>query len=347
MQKSLTLPSQLLIYAHENIKGKDILIIGGNEKEVEIALEQNPASITFFNFDYSDQRTLADQGIPEENNIFGDWYQPKVKHDSIIIYLPKSDALINMTLGMVNSFAMPGTYIYLVGEKNSGIKSQLKNLEKYIGPIEFKDSARHSTLYLSKLSIPKISKDTLEKWIEEYHAEIKEVPLDLISLPGVFSHGRLDEGTRMLLETITVPTDAKILDWGCGSGAIGLFIKKSEPSNSITLADSNALAIAATKMTFDLNQLTTENIQVTNVFSDIKEKYDLIISNPPFHKGVKTNYASVENFISQAKNHLNPGGKLIVVANIFLRYRPLLENSFQNCKLLKESKSYKIYQSVK
>ena len=57
-------------------------------------------------------------------------------------------------------------------------------------------------------------------------------------------------------------------------------------------------------------------------------RYDLILSNPPFHSGREVDYQIAEAFIRQSRLALQPGGRLIIVVNRFLRYERWLEGLF-------------------
>lgn len=78
----------------------------------------------------------------------------------------------------------------------------------------------------------------------------------------------------------------KILDLGCGSGAIGLTLKSILKDSEVTLTDISKDALEVAKL--NANNL---NLDVTFIesdwFSNIElEKYDIIVSNPPY---IKTN----------------------------------------------------------
>lgn len=81
----------------------------------------------------------------------------------------------------------------------------------------------------------------------------------------------------------------------------------------------------------------------SDVFSHINERFDLIVSNPPFHDGVDTAYRAVEELIFQAKNHLTKGGELRIVANAFLPYPDLLDKAFGKHDVLAKSTKFKVY----
>lgn len=74
----------------------------------------------------------------------------------------------------------------------------------------------------------------------------------------------------------------KILDLGCGSGAIGLTLKSILKDSEVTLTDISKEALEIAKL--NANNL---NLDVTFIesdwFSNVKlEKYDIIVSNPPY-----------------------------------------------------------------
>ena len=73
----------------------------------------------------------------------------------------------------------------------------------------------------------------------------------------------------------------KILDLGTGSGCIGLTLKHLNPNLDITLSDLSPYALeVASENSKNLN-LDVKIIE-SNLFDNIEDKYDVIISNPPY-----------------------------------------------------------------
>ncbi len=72
----------------------------------------------------------------------------------------------------------------------------------------------------------------------------------------------------------------------------------------------------------------------------------LILSNPPFHTGVHTNYQASENLLKKSAVHLRKGGQIRLVANSFLRYQPLIEGALGNCQVRDEADGFHIYQAT-
>lgn len=74
-----------------------------------------------------------------------------------------------------------------------------------------------------------------------------------------------------------------VLDLCCGSGFIGIAIKKNLPNTNVYLSDINRNAIKQSKMNAKINDVNV-NIIKSNMFNRLPKdiKFDLIISNPPY-----------------------------------------------------------------
>ena len=107
------------------------------------------------------------------------------------------------------------------------------------------------------------------------------------------------------------------------------------------MTDVNALALDSAAKTLEANDLTAEII-ASDMFSDVTSKFDFIISNPPFHAGLNTNYEATERMLRQAPAYLKKHGQLFLVANRFLRYEPILAEVFQSVSVINENSRFKI-----
>ncbi len=128
---------------------------------------------------------------------------------------------------------------------------------------------------------------------------------------GVFSKESLDDGTRLLLETIAkTHLGREVLDLGCGIGSLGLLLAHFDPSRRLTLADVNLRALELCKRNAErLGVGERCKILESDVYSNITSTYDTIVTNPPIRAGKKVTYAMYAGAIS----HLNEDGRLILV----------------------------------
>jgi 16S rRNA G1207 methylase RsmC len=132
-----------------------------------------------------------------------------------------------------------------------------------------------------------------------------------LTASGVFSSKKVDNGTRILVETMIIPRDGRLLDMGCGIGVIGIVAATESPSLEVTMTDVNLRAtMVATK---NVQKMKLRNVRVLtgDLFEPvIGEKFDMIASNPPISAGMKK---VVEPLIRGARSHLADGGYLVVV----------------------------------
>ena len=127
---------------------------------------------------------------------------------------------------------------------------------------------------------------------------------------GVFSKKGLDFGTRTLLKNIDIDRiKGEILDFGCGYGPIGIFIKKTTNAN-IDMIDVNERALNLAKKNAELNNVKV-NIFKSDIYENINKKYDFIVTNPPIRVGKKILY----QILFKANNYLKENGELWLVVN--------------------------------
>ena len=148
--------------------------------------------------------------------------------------------------------------------------------------------------------------DYVESKEVETKCIIKNTELTLITDNGVFSKKGLDFGTRSLLETID-NIKGQVLDFGCGYGPIGIYLKKTFDVE-VDAVDINERALNLTKKNAELNN-TKINIFKSNIYENINKKYDYIVTNPPIRVGKKILY----QILFEAKEHLNINGELWLV----------------------------------
>lgn len=266
---------------------------------------------------------------------------PDVAFDAAVLFLPKSRELAAYLLNALAS-RLAGRELYLVGEKRGGIEGAAKQLQAFGKPRKL-DSARHCQLWQVTVENAPQAKP-LESLAERFELELADGPLNIVSLPGVFSHGRLDRGTALLLEHLDGLPVGHVLDFGCGAGVIGSIIKRRYPDSQVTLLDVDAFAVASSRLTLAANGLQGEVISGDGIDAAPRD-LQVILSNPPFHTGVHTNYQASENLLKKSAEHLRSGGEIRLVANTFLRYQPFIQEALGHCRTLTEAGGFRVYQA--
>ena len=137
----------------------------------------------------------------------------------------------------------------------------------------------------------------------------------------------------------------KILDLGCGSGAIGLTLKSILKDSEVTLIDISKEALEVARL--NANNL---NLDVTFIesdwFSNVKlEKYDIIVSNPPY---IRTD-EEIEEIVRDNEPSLALYGGvdgLDCYRKILANIKPYLNNKFLIAFEIGESQKEEIYDIV-
>lgn len=262
-------------------------------------------------------------------------------YDWIIINLPRHKALLNMLLDAATSLLDDAGTIWLAGENKAGIKSANKILKARFARVTTLDNARHCTLYEATSPLQRQvfnANDYQEKWLLRCNG--KEIKV--ASYPGVFAHGRLDDGTALLLDTLSgMDFHGDILDFGCGAGVIGTCIAANNKNARLSFLDTSAVALKACEQTLAANRLSG-TLLASDGLAGINSSYHTIISNPPIHAGVKTDNRLSHRLLETVHRHIKPGGSLILVANRHLPYENWLSQHFQRVQETAANRAFKV-----
>lgn len=164
---------------------------------------------------------------------------------------------------------------------------------------------------------------------------------------GVFSKDRVDFGTNVLLQNLPIFKDnSKVLDVGCGYGAIGLPIAKSNKTLLVEMVDVNLRAVDLVKENIRINKAFNATVYESNLYEKVVGMFDYIISNPPIRAGKKI----VFGVIDEGFNHLVNGGEIYIVIQKKQGAPSLLKEMelvFGNAEIIAKESGYFIIKSIK
>lgn len=115
--------------------------------------------------------------------------------------------------------------------------------------------------------------------------DLPDLSLDLQADRGVFSAGRIDPGTKvLLLEAPPPPATGDLLDLGCGYGPIALTLASRAPGATVWAVDVNERARALTRANAAAAGLADVRVVAPDeVPADVR--FAAIWSNPPVRVG--------------------------------------------------------------
>jgi 16S rRNA (guanine1207-N2)-methyltransferase len=260
------------------------------------------------------------------------------EHKQVILYWPKSKELAFLYLRYLQSLPEQ-TPVFILSENNAGGKSIGKKLTEFSQQISKVDIAKRCTLwrYSIRHKAPSPWRETKETFNYDNSS--------YATYPGVFSHGKLDTGTNVLLKNIVPARFGRVLDLACGSGVIGLHLKKIAPHLEIELCDIHSMAIEASQHNAKISNLSVD-IFTSDGFQNVQGRYQQIITNPPFHQGIDTDYSFASQLFIQAKKHLVKFGQLWIIANRQLPYEQWAEENSWRCELICQENGYKVLKLI-
>lgn len=328
--------SEVILRQIDHLHGRILFINAPHDTLISSLSDSIQASIWTWN--YADHQAQQQAGY----NTFFEVQFPKQAFDQVVIFVPKSKELLTYLLHEVATHLPKNHDIFLVGEKKGGVERAAKQLQPYGQTLKL-DSARHCQMWHTRLT-QNVAEKPLKAWVKTYEIQVNDQHLTICALPGVFSQNHLDIGTAVLLPYLEQVKSGTLADFGCGAGVISCYLAKLNPANVIHALDIDAFALKSTEMTFKQNNIEAEQFHITAVtgIQDAPKGLKAIVSNPPFHQGIQTNYDASEQLCKQAKAHLSLRGQLWIVANRFLNYSNILEQHFSYCTVKADQKGFKV-----
>ena len=235
-----------------------------------------------------------------------------------------------------------GGALYLAGQRNRGIRSYAAYLHAVFGESRRAGRVGRVEVYSAKKERNDPHQAPVDNRITFELCDLPGSPYRVETRAGVFSRDGLDNGTRLLIDCMEVRPADQVLDWGCGWGALGLVAARLSVKGSATLVDSNIRAVSCAEENLRRNRICNAVVRVgdARVF-DRREKFDLIVSNPPFHDG----NAAAHPLIEGAFRALRPGGRLMLVVMRPEAYLKHIHRVFGRGKIMAQKDGYVVLEA--
>ncbi|MEU8626517.1 methyltransferase [Streptomyces sp. NPDC048669] len=277
---------------------------------------------------------------------------PPERVDVLLVRVPKSLALLEDQLYRLAPAVHPGTVVIGTGMVKEIHTSTLKLFERIIGPTR-------TSLAVKKARLIHCTPDpaparTPSPWPHRY-----ELPDDVGAVAGrtvtnhagIFCAERLDIGTRFFLKHLPARSGPeRVVDLGCGNGALGLSAALANPEAEVTFIDESYQAVASAEETFRANADTGAEARFVvgdGMAGTAPASVDLVLNNPPFHSHQATTDATARNMFHAARAALRQGGELWVVGNRHLGYHTQLRRTFGNCTTVAGDPKFVVLRAVK
>ena len=183
--------------------------------------------------------------------------------------------------------------------------------------------------------------------LKVYEIKIKGLDIDfsIYSASGLFSKNRLDLGTKVLIKNLIYEPGWTVLDYGCGYGIVGIYLKLKEPRLKVYAVDINKRAIAITKRNikkFGFNDFVAIRSDSLKPLIEKGIKFDAIYLNPPMTAG----FDVVEKMFKEAKEALKENGIFEVVVRTIKggkKVEKILNELFGNVEVVGKGSGFRVF----
>ncbi len=226
--------------------------------------------------------------------------------------LPRSGAEAKMLLHIAAARTLPGGLIFLAGRTRCGIRSAGRRFPRGVGPPVTVLVRRRCRVLRARRESAPLACLGPRLWRSEIELDFGRGPRRWISYPGIFAHGRLDEGTRLLIERLPkIFPGARALDYGAGAGQIAAAVLERQPKARVTMVEPDVLAARAAAE----NVPGARTVLGASIEAAAKHgPYDFVLSNPPIHLEGRQRLDVARDLWRRAGALLNRRGSLIVVS---------------------------------
>jgi 16S rRNA (guanine1207-N2)-methyltransferase len=328
----------------------------GGDAALLLALDGHSGTLAWLPTDIREVANLAlhdYNGVVVHNNVLEPDVEPASVDLAILPAAPDRD-LNRRWLALADRLLGPVGRLIVAGANREGIRSVIADAAAVFGPVTEDFRRKHRIGVLQRRDAPATS--GTPAWLtapgiapgtwREFVVTPGEGDLRLVTLPGVFAGDRLDAGTALLLAHLDVRPGTSVLDVGCGAGTIGIAAARAAAraaASRVDLVDANLLAVAAARENLRRLRILHARALASDVYEAVKDvRYDLVVSNPPFHRGKEIDVSVADRIIREAPRHLAPGGDVRIVANAFLAYGRRMSEVFRHVETVAATRQYHV-----
>lgn len=162
--------------------------------------------------------------------------------------------------------------------------------------------------------------------------------------PGMFSHDRIDPGSKLLAETLPADLSGKVADFCAGWGYLSAeLLARCAHVSSIDLYEADFASIEAARRNLAQARVATRFFWKDLLTEPVEARYDVIVMNPPFHRGRAAEPEIGQKLIATAAKALASRGLLYLVANRNLPYERALAASFAEHRQIAGDHAFKVF----
>ena len=268
-------------------------------------------------------------------------------YELVLILPPRQRDEARALMARAVAMAKPGGRIIACQSNDEGARSSEADLAQLTGEVESMSKNKCRVFWTASLA--RLNVSLLAHW------QTLDEPRPIadgrfMSRPGIFAWDRIDVASALLAEHLPNNLAGRAADLGAGFGYLSAeLLTRCAGISSLDVyeAENRALELARVNLkSFEARMPV--NYRWHDVAAGLPDKYDVIVTNPPFHAQRGIDRPDIgRRFISVAADSLRPGGRLWLVANRHLPYENALSENFDRVHTVVQRHGYKIIEAVR
>lgn len=264
--------------------------------------------------------------------------------DAVFFRLAKEKPVVHHLINAAAERLAPGGRLLLSGGKQQGIKTYAQQAAKRLGgTLDFKKMGKEYLAIITRgvtLGLPLDDRD-----YPRLRPAVADDGLEFYSKPGLYGWDKVDEGSALLVEHlgefVSGPVPRTVFDLGCGYGYLSVHAWRRFTPQRILACDNNAAALLAAARNFEAHDITGA-VVAADCAEGIKETFDLVLCNPPFHQGFGVERDLTERFVVAARRLTASGGVAAFVTNSFIAIERLACEHFRVVETIVDTGRFKL-----
>lgn len=247
------------------------------------------------------------------------------------------------------SLVAPGGTVLASMPNAEGAKSGEADLAKLVGTVQHR-SKHKCRVFWATPGEGEVDQALLAEWLALDAP--REIADGYVSRPGLFAWDRIDRASALLAEHVPPDLQGRVADLGAGYGYLACQVIARCPGvSAIDLYEAEARALEPARINLaraqrDAGRAPTVAVHWRDVTRGLPQRYDAIVSNPPFHQGRADLPELGRAFIASAADALVTNGRLLLVANRHLPYEAVLGQRFREVRTRVTQEGFKVIEAA-
>ncbi|SDT37863.1 16S rRNA m(2)G 1207 methyltransferase /23S rRNA m(2)G-1835 methyltransferase [Friedmanniella luteola] len=263
----------------------------------------------------------------------------------VVMRLPKGLAALDAAAEAVARWADPAVVLLAGGRVKHMSRGMNDVLARHFGAVRASLGAQKSRVLVAREPRPAT---TSRYPLAGFDADLG---LQVRAHGGAFAGPAVDLGTRSLIGFAgSFPADARrVVDLGCGTGLLAVTAARTLPGATVLALDASRAAVLSAAATAEANGVADRvEVRRTHLAGGVPDgSVDLVLCNPPFHRGNSRDSAVAFELLADAARVLRPGGELWTVYNSHLPYLRTLRRLVGSTAVVGQNTGFTVTRSVR